>query len=135
MERFTERLENGDAIAVIATYGEPPYPMVTKDFVNRLAEYEDLEEDGRLIRLPCKIGDIIYRVVWKKYDIDGLGNGMQEDWEIVSERFRIYMLESIGKNVFLSMEEAENCLLRKREGRAALNESNQSRKILFRVLQ
>lgn len=32
--------------------------------INRLAEYEDLEEDGRLIRLPCKIGDKVYNKNW-----------------------------------------------------------------------
>lgn len=27
---------------------------------NRLAEYEDLEEQGKLIKLPCKVGDKVY---------------------------------------------------------------------------
>lgn len=26
----------------------------------RLAEYEDLEEQGRIIKLPCKVGDTVY---------------------------------------------------------------------------
>lgn len=42
MERFTERLEDGGARLNIADYGEPPYPVVTNDFVRRLAEYEDI---------------------------------------------------------------------------------------------
>ena len=29
---------------------------------NKLAEYEDLEEQGRLLRLPYKVGDTLYRV-------------------------------------------------------------------------
>lgn len=33
------------------------------DAANRLAEYEDLEEQGRLLILPCKEGDTIYRIV------------------------------------------------------------------------
>ena len=44
MKRFTERLEDGGTrlkIADYADYGEPPYPVVTNDFVRRLAEYED----------------------------------------------------------------------------------------------
>ena len=28
--------------------------------MRKLAEYEDLEEQGLLLRLPCKIGDIVY---------------------------------------------------------------------------
>ena len=29
----------------------------------KLKEYEDLEEQGRLISLPCKVGDTVYHVV------------------------------------------------------------------------
>lgn len=28
--------------------------------LKKLAEYEDLEEQGRLIKLPCKVGDTVY---------------------------------------------------------------------------
>lgn len=31
-----------------------------KEALNRLAEYEDLEEQGLLVRLPCKVGDKVY---------------------------------------------------------------------------
>lgn len=41
MERFIERLEDGSTRLNIADYGEPQYPVVTNDFVKRLAEYED----------------------------------------------------------------------------------------------
>ena len=41
MKRLTERLEDGRARAKIADYGEPPYPMVTNDFIETLAVYED----------------------------------------------------------------------------------------------
>lgn len=29
---------------------------------DKLAELEDLEEQGRLLRLPCKVGDIVYKL-------------------------------------------------------------------------
>ena len=29
---------------------------------NKLAEYEDAEKQGLLVRLPCKVGDAVYRV-------------------------------------------------------------------------
>lgn len=28
--------------------------------LKKLADYEDLEEQGRLIKLPCKVGDVVY---------------------------------------------------------------------------
>lgn len=33
------------------------------DALNRLAEYEDMEEQGLLLRLPCKVGDRVYQVI------------------------------------------------------------------------
>ena len=41
MKRFTEQLKDGDIRLNIADYGEPPYPVVTNDFIRRFAEYED----------------------------------------------------------------------------------------------
>lgn len=31
--------------------------------IDKLAEYEDLEEQGRLVVLPCKEGDTVYKIV------------------------------------------------------------------------
>lgn len=31
--------------------------------LRKLKDYEDLEEQGRLIKLPCKVGDTVYHVV------------------------------------------------------------------------
>ena len=36
---------------------------------NRLAAYEDLEEQGRLIVLPCKVGDTVYKPLGKNEEI------------------------------------------------------------------
>ena len=41
MERLTEHLEDGSIRLNITDYGETPYPIVTYDFVRKLAEYED----------------------------------------------------------------------------------------------
>ena len=32
----------------------------TRMILEKLAEYEDLEEQGRLIKLPCKVGDTVW---------------------------------------------------------------------------
>lgn len=31
-----------------------------KNMIKKLAEYEDLEEQGLLVRLPCKVGDTVW---------------------------------------------------------------------------
>lgn len=33
-----------------------------QDILEKLAEYEDLEEQGKLLKLPCAVGDKIYRI-------------------------------------------------------------------------
>ena len=65
----------------------------------KLAEYETAEEDGRLVVLPCKIGDIVYviRQSW---------NG----WNIDKKKFSYAMIGKVGKTVFLTREEAEKAL-------------------------
>ena len=36
-----------------------------KNMIKKLATYEDLEEQGLLVRLPCKVGDTMYDIVGK----------------------------------------------------------------------
>lgn len=33
-----------------------------KNMIKKLATYEDLEEQGLLVRLQCKVGDILFRI-------------------------------------------------------------------------
>ena len=68
MERLTERikiLQKDDLI--VYTNGKYkdtiPAEMTNDDIravLRKLADYEDLEEQGLLVRLPCKAGDIVY---------------------------------------------------------------------------
>ncbi len=77
-------------------------PDVTiKQMLNRLAEYEELEEQGRLLRLPCAVGDTVYMI----YQF--LGEG---EWEIEEHKIRLEELQLVGKTVFLTREEAEVAL-------------------------
>lgn len=64
-ERLTYRDEKGN----------PHSEHIMWDIINRLAEYEDLEEQGLLRRLPCKAGDTIYVIPSKvNYDLNVLSN-------------------------------------------------------------
>ena len=84
---------------------------------NKLAHYEDLEEQGRLIELPCKVGDTVWCVTDKYIFVawvdsfylteeDGLlslevnlTDAVENDIEIKASSF--------GHNVFLTEAEAE----------------------------
>jgi hypothetical protein len=40
-----------------------------ENMIKKLATYEDLEEQGLLVRLPCKVGDTMYDIVGKPFRI------------------------------------------------------------------
>ena len=83
----------------------------------KLAEYEDLEEQGLLLRLPCKVGDTVYSIAndGKIYPVKAtrevrIVNGVLH---IICESCRYADLASyddIGKTVFLTQAEAEQKL-------------------------
>ena len=61
MERLTERERNVDGTGGAR---EEITDGLLKPFADKiltkLADYEDLEEQGLLVRLPCKVGDDVY---------------------------------------------------------------------------
>ena len=72
-----------------------------QDIIDKLAEYETAEEDGRLVVLPCKIGTRVYEI----YQFCGCGA-----WEIEEHKIKLEDLDKIGKTVFPTREEAEKAL-------------------------
>lgn len=60
MERLTRRSANGTGVYATPS-GEPAeWENNRHNVLQKLAEYEDLEEQGRLVKLPCKVGDTVY---------------------------------------------------------------------------
>jgi hypothetical protein len=168
MDRFTKHCEDDSIELNITDYGNPPYPMVTNNFVRRLAEYEDTgltpheiermkarmplrveavespdkmsifgvsvakiieltnaEKCGKVLVLPCKIGDPIYQTKYKctctaghKYLHNTCDRPTEcricpavkvERWIDVST-FSLCMLDRIGIDFFVTPEEAESAL-------------------------
>jgi len=69
MERLTERVgENGRTVIYVGENkqyegGDIPCEIsdaAKREVLKRLAAYEDAEEQGRLLVLPCKVGDPVY---------------------------------------------------------------------------
>lgn len=91
--------------------------------VEKLGKFEDLEEQGRLIVLPCSIGDTIYEVCHKyKCDICENNNGncglrggnaecVENIVEILERKFDLayYSIytQKLRKGYYLTREEAE----------------------------
>ena len=88
----------------------------------QLAEYEDLEEQGLLLKLPCKVGDTVYSITRdfiSEYNIRNFicyDNGnIFFDWKCVKGIYlniKGFHIDDIGKTVFLTKEAAEKELER-----------------------
>lgn len=126
MERLTKRyideddgrksigIFNGCIVPEICFEGERGYRVFEK-----LAEYEDLEEQGLLVRLPCKVGDILFRI--NKGARNPIIKMKVSRITIISKSYNIKAIEEdrgevlfsndvIGIKVFLTREEAEKKL-------------------------
>ena len=118
MERLTER---HCGVAVIKNKSK------LKEALEKLAAYEEAEEQGLLLRLPCKVGDTIYRInQYAKEPIIFMkvlrvrfgelyaGNKFLRIDAINDEDMGefCYLQSEFGRNVFFAKEEAEQALAR-----------------------
>ena len=80
----------------------------------RLRELAEADKDGRVVVLPCKIGDKLYRVFAGEIFEHRVGNmkyfAIQKRWDIETYPFCPYVESSIEKTIFLTREEAEAAL-------------------------
>lgn len=77
------------------------------DDLTHISDLLDAEEQGLLLRLPCKVGDKVYVLEeeWvEMYESSSIV------YEIEESKFEIYMFEEIGRWVFLTKAEAEKKL-------------------------
>ena len=123
MERLTTR-----NIAGVAVYKNPFECEQCRDTIwrltdygngsptEKLADYEDAEEQGLLLRLPCPIGTTVYNTIWwdnitEKVKIDGKTFYRTVHKHKVSKStFSLLDIYDFGKTVFLTKAEAEQKL-------------------------
>lgn len=123
MKRLTERVndglimtkqDSGDNVSYYWDWDEENFKVAEK-----LATYEDLEEQGLLVRLPCKVGDIMFRIN------KGAKNPVIEltvtQIDITTRSYNLEVIDrdcgelmcfknDIGKTIFLTREDAEKKL-------------------------
>lgn len=79
------------------------------DALEKLKEYEDLEEQGRLIILPCKVGDTVYSV-----ECNEIKEFIVSDFDVCMKGIYAYQgytfIGQMGFSVFATKEEAEKRL-------------------------
>ena len=82
-----------------------------KNMIKKLATYEDLEEQGLLVRFPCPIGTTvgdIYGMGIRKNVVSGIEYGKDGRWFLWANEDE--WLGELNVVVFLTREEAENKL-------------------------
>ena len=137
MERLTYRTELGVSIDknedcpscnICWNCNIPPRECkYINDVLKKLADYEDLEEQGRLLKLPCKFGTEVYNItlwddVQEKVVVKGKTYYRTVHKHIVSKSaFSYFDIGEFGKTVFLTKSEAEAKL---KELRGGENESS-----------
>ena len=100
---------------LIATFYQNLWAMA--ELRERLKYYEDLEEQGRLLVLPCKVGDTVYEIIeetvpnryfyineWKVQDVSTQSIKYADEWESYDY-----------ENLYFTREEAEAALERRRK--------------------
>ena len=120
MERLTNRDKEIPTLSNNAEYWLQAY--------FKLKDYEDLEEQGLLLKLPCKVGDTVWDNDYGKpcpYTVTGFSFGTGECYidEPVSLKEVVYYysnysgsitgsfaVSELGKSVFLTQAEAEKKL-------------------------
>lgn len=107
-----------------------PLKMTKAEMAREIREWRRAEEQGLLLRLPCKVGDVVYFPIYDYHDsaiIETIRieeNGVFYDWiqyEVGVDCTEVWDNGSfadgnIGKSVFLTREEAEQALAEMQKG-------------------
>ena len=82
----------------------------------KLKDYEDAEEQGLLLRLPCKVGTEVYNITWwddvqEKVVVKGKTYYRTvHKHKVTKSTFSYFDVDEFGKTIFLTREEAETKL-------------------------
>ena len=131
MSRLTDkRFTKSGFVAISNEERKKLYIPTLEEVYIKLAEYEDLEEQGRLIKLPCKVGDKVYPLSYGYYqELIVMSIQFTKDAEYDSLEFEMesydhihydcFCLDDIGRTVFFDKDERDKawaeCVCREEE--------------------
>ena len=114
---FTGRINSGWTGEELLKPKFKPLKMSKAEMAKEIRAWRNAEEQGLLVRLPCKVGDDLYCIVngeVKKLKVHSFG---VPDFEIIDIEFKyvdgfkiVRFVGEVGKTVFLTREEAEKKL-------------------------
>lgn len=96
--------------------------LAQTDDDDRLRELAEADKDGRVVVLPCKVGDVVYGFYGEKTILPMVAKWIEtntDGWCIAVQYVpmapRFYRFSDFGKTVFLTRKEAEAALEAKRD--------------------
>ena len=113
MERLTKRRDNGNSYVTDEHCFDTWANSFEGTAIDRLAYYEDMEEQGRLVVLPCKLEADIFRLGVKEvcgYWQVAYAEVYLDEIVMVDDSDNVFTEADIGKTVFLTREDAERAL-------------------------
>ena len=119
MKRLTKRAGNSVVYSEFNSNNSDGCYEMMNNCLHKLADYEDAEEQGLLLKLPCKVGDTVYSVTrdfiseYTICSIEMYKEGFFFNWKCekgIYINLRGFTNFDIGKTVFLTKEEAEQAL-------------------------
>lgn len=99
MDRLTEYIGEGE---YRVAKPKNSIPACQQRCFEKLADYEDAEENGLLVRLPCKLGT---KVFWVGKTVKE--KEFWESFDVFEKPFEYSDIPDFGKTVFLTQAEAE----------------------------
>lgn len=137
MERLTDKIGNTYCVKGCGSNCKYGFEYCSKedwencetiaDVIDKLADYEELEEQGRLLKLPCKVGDTVYAIgfnnnkpiIYESVVLSILITEKEIAFNVKVDEFEInsQLKQSMfDKTVFLTKSEAEAKLKELRGG-------------------
>lgn len=116
-ERVTKRISGNVAVKTYTGSYALPIDVDEIQAIERLAIFEDLLEEGKLVQLPCKVDDDIYfvwncegKVIVDVGKVTGISHQREGIW--ISARYDSglsywHLYTEIGKSVFFSRTRAD----------------------------
>ena len=110
-----EYLDTGLEPAICANYKTFEDEAISKGVTfKRIIALMEADRTGRLVVLPCKVGDVLYRASPSGVVVHRVVNvvyrGLTSRWYIDTVPNLPYASEELGKTTFFTREEAENAL-------------------------
>lgn len=121
--RLKEYEDTGLTPEQCAEYAKADRRDAEQEGIKRLRELAEADKEGRIVVLPCKVGDVVYGFYGGKTILPMVAKWIEtntDGWCIAAQYTpmapRFYRFSDFGKIVFLTREEAKKALEAMKDG-------------------